>query len=361
MQHNDARFLELLRRWQSGDFTRADEQELNALTASDDFRREAMEGFMSLPEAAHDEQLAALRLRLQRRTGGGRVLALPQILAAAAALVLLIAAIVFFPKWNVKEAAPVAQAPLESPGQIPATEAVPGTGLPDSQDIAGISPDAGSAPAASSPAKPAPQGQTLSAPGAAPDIAAAEEAESIEADDVPSGNAAVAPPQAPVAAPARAQSREMSDKMASESAKDRAAETVLNRPEQFAKAKKSKEAGRPADTAWHETDRKPDMQAEKKAARDQDQQKESEPEGGWEAFSEYLRQNARLTPEARNHNASGTVQLQFNLNANGEPQGFVILRSVGYGCDQEAIRLVRNWEWVRGINPILTVDVPFVR
>ena len=103
------------------------------------------------------------------------------------------------------------------------------------------------------------------------------------------------------------------------------------------------------------------MDAERKKVREESQAQQSEPVDGWEAFREYLRQNARLTPEARNRNVSGTVQLQFNVNANGEPTGFVVLRSLGFGCDQEAIRLVQNWEWVRGQNPIATVDVPFVR
>ncbi len=103
------------------------------------------------------------------------------------------------------------------------------------------------------------------------------------------------------------------------------------------------------------------MDAERKKAREESRAEQSEPANGWEAFREYLRQNARLTPEARNRNVSGTVQLQFNVNVNGEPTGFVVLRSLGFGCDQEAIRLVQNWEWVYGKNPIVTVDVPFVR
>ncbi len=58
---------------------------------------------------------------------------------------------------------------------------------------------------------------------------------------------------------------------------------------------------------------------------------------------------------------SGTVRLRFNINANGDPQGFITLRSLGYGCDQEAIRLVKDWVWVRGQNPTVTVEIPFVR
>lgn len=356
MQHNDTRFLELLRRWQSGEFTRSDEQELNALAASDEFRREAMEGFMSLPEATHNERLAALRTRLRDRSGakagGKRLIAMPQILAAAAALVLLIAAILFFPKWNQQDAAPVAQTQTQPAEQNPATESAAPAEAPESEYIADNSAVAKSAPSVSGPAKPAAGEKLLSAPG---EVAATEETEAVS-DDLQSGYA-VAPP--PVAAPLRTQPQsEATDKAALEAKKDYAATTGA---QENAKTKKSKERAKQADSSWHETDRKPDMDAERKAARDEAQLKESEPEGGWEAFSEYLRLNARLTPEARNHNTSGTVQLQFNLNDNGDPQGFVVLRSVGYGCDQEAIRLVKNWEWVRGQNPIVIVEVPFVR
>ncbi|MBL7807867.1 MAG: hypothetical protein JNN28_08645, partial [Saprospiraceae bacterium] len=84
--NNDKRLLELLERWQSGDFTRADEQELQSLTDSDEFRRETAEGYMSVPEANHAQHLASLRQRLQAGSGTARKLYLPQMLAAAAAI-----------------------------------------------------------------------------------------------------------------------------------------------------------------------------------------------------------------------------------------------------------------------------------
>ncbi len=363
MQHNDARFLELLQRWQSGDFTRADERELNALTASDNFRREAMEGFMSQPEAEHDERLASLRLRLQKRMGGGRLIAMPQILAAAAVFVLLIAALLFFPKWNENDAAsPVAQTQSESRETGPFSDSADMIEGHGNDYIAATPPVAKPAPGASGPYQPAAKDQALSTPGVSGDVVALEESESVSVQDDAQPAFTFVQPQAPNAAPASAQPQsEALDKIATGAGKNQVAEPVPTRTVDAAKAKKSATPGRAADSAWHETDRKPDMEAEKKAARDEAKPKESEPEGGWEAFSDYLRQNARLTADARNHNTNGTVQLQFNLNNNGDPQGFLVLRSVGYGCDQEAIRLVQNWEWVRGLNPIVTVEVPFVR
>lgn len=361
MQHNDTRFLELLQRWQSGDFTRADEQELNTLAASDDFRREALEGFMSQPEAAHEERLAALRLRLQKRVGGGRWVALPQMLAAAAVLVLLLAAIWFFPQWNQNDSAPVAQAQENAAGDNPVHDSAAsdqGIGYNQPQEPSVYSK---SAPAAG-PSRSATSDKDLSSQGiASGDVVAAEESAAFDPQDDAASNYSAVPQQTPSAAPPIVPSEVAASRPAvTDMKKERATDNVSGRMAESAKAKKSNAPGR-ADSTWHETDRKPDMAAEKKAARNQAEPKESEPEGGWDAFSDYLRQNARLTPEARNHNTSGTVQLQFNLNNNGDPQGFVVLRSLGYGCDQEAIRLVQNWEWVRGVNPIVTVEVPFVR
>jgi len=365
VQHTDARFLELLERWQSGDFTRADEQELNALAASDDFRREALEGFMSMPEAAHDENLRALRLRLKNKAGGGRLIALPQVLSVAAAIVLLLAAVWMFAPWNRSDVTPVAQSTEAPAAEKPLVDsATPIDGLADNTPMNWSRPDQQRTSPASGPATSIPGAP----PGASPvvasdDIAAVtDKSEDVAMQESESDAFVAAPPPSTASAPGGAQpEKETSDNLAAAPQKNEASGTAAGPPAEAAKAKKAMPAARAKDNTWHETDRKPDMAAEKKAAREKEPPKESLPEGGWDAFNDYVRQSARLSLEARNHNVSGTVQLQFNINGNNEPQGFVVLRSVGYGCDQEAIRLVQNWEWVRGLNPIVTVEVPFVR
>jgi len=87
----------------------------------------------------------------------------------------------------------------------------------------------------------------------------------------------------------------------------------------------------------------------------------AQPLNGWDDFQDYLRKNARLTAEARSNNISGLVRLQFRLDANNKPTDFNILRSLGYGCDEEAIRLVKAYSWQQGDENTLSVDVPFVR
>lgn len=360
VQHDDARFLDLLRRWQSGDFTRADEQELLALTAADDFRREAMEGFMALPEPDHQARLNALQTRLRNRAAISRRIGTPQIWAAAAVLILLIAALWFVPQWNQdKQAPPVAQnQPQETP-PVPA----PTQAAPETDGIAAVT----------EPSKPAagrsgPQGgvatsgtadrrETEIAPGN--EMADDESFASEEVTQQAEYN--VVPPQAPNAAPDIVKRSE--EAMNKSFSKPGQAAPVSRMPVAAAreKAKKSMPSAGPPDSVWHKTDQKPDMDAERKAAAKDAVPLKSEPLGGWDVFREYLRQNARLPIEALNNNISGTVQVKFTINANGEPQNFVTLRSLGYGCDQEAVRLIKAWDWVRGQDPEITVDIPFIR
>ena len=356
VQPNDARFLELLQRWQNGDFTRADEQELNALAASDDFRREALEGFMSQPEAAHESRLASLRQRLNHRAGGGKRQVMPQWWSMAAALALILSAVWFWTAYDRQAEGPVAQVKEVPESGVFSGDSVQGSSTADYADNS----TARSAqnPSASSGSEIlAKTDRIASAPDA---VVALEEAAPGNAQD-DAGEAFNAQPASapPVTAP---QSGDIVANKMKEAEALPSADIAVRKPaSEAAKAKKSTAPGRNADSTWHSTDRKPDMAAEKKAARDEAVPKESEPEGGWDAFNDYLRQNARLPSEARNRNISGTVRLQFNLNNNGEPQGFIFLRSLGYGCDQEAIRLVQNWAWKRGQNPIITVEIPFVR
>ncbi|MEQ1746486.1 MAG: hypothetical protein ABMA02_13735, partial [Saprospiraceae bacterium] len=105
---DDARFLELLERWLTGAFDRADERELHALAEADDFRREAWAGLSALPEAEHGMHLARLRQRFQGKKNARRVVPFG-IWASAAALLLVAVALYFWPESPVREQQPIAQ------------------------------------------------------------------------------------------------------------------------------------------------------------------------------------------------------------------------------------------------------------
>ncbi len=348
---DDQRFLELLQRWHSGDFTRRDEQALHALTESDDFRREAMEGFLSLPEARHDERLAALRERLQPARPRARVLPMAQILALAAAVLVIIAAIWFFPRTALQDEAPMAQTSEAAPAPVPepvapeskATEATTDDAL--AQNLSKKRPDAPGTSGRSA------QKPTVYQPSGVVDDQSLAAAESKEEQ----ADGAISPMETPAAiqttppspAPATATGPTNGEMAASK-----------------AKAAPAKSARRAADStqlAWNETEKKSDLDKLRKEARAEEMPVQSEPQDGWDVFNEYLRQNARLPLDARNHNVSGSVRLRFTINANGDPQNFIVLRSLGYGCDEEAKRLIQNWSWIRGRQPDITLEVKFVR
>lgn len=63
---------------------------------------------------------------------------------------------------------------------------------------------------------------------------------------------------------------------------------------------------------------------------------------GDRSYNKYLRQNLRYPPKAAEANIHGTVILEFDLNPEGTPISFRIIKSLGYGCDEEAIRLIRE-------------------
>lgn len=362
MNNQDARFLDLLHKWQSGDFTRSDEREMDALTEADDFRRETWEGFAAQPDAAHEQNLAALRLRLRQQAGLGqtRRVGLPMMWAAAASLVLLVAAVLFFRKNTTPEAAAVI-----ADNAAPAVASEPSPAFtPDpahSSDIASAEPQAPSRSLNRSLDKSSPRSTAAAPEGIADYAVASKSADNMKEAEVDDRFANV--PLDPIIKadskleePGGSATDKQAERVVStESAKKKATTVPVAKPTTPAPAPTK------PDTAWSKTGTPPDMAKRRKEAREASNMAQSEPADGWEAFQEYLRQTARLTPAARNKGVSGTVRLRFNINANGDPQGFITLRSLGYGCDQEAIRLVKDWVWVRGQNPTVTVEIPFVR
>ena len=71
------------------------------------------------------------------------------------------------------------------------------------------------------------------------------------------------------------------------------------------------------------------------------------PPGGMSAWNEYLRKNLKYPTQARRMGVEGSVILVFVVNTDGSIQDVEILRGIGGGCDEEAIRVVSgapNWE-----------------
>lgn len=70
---------------------------------------------------------------------------------------------------------------------------------------------------------------------------------------------------------------------------------------------------------------------------------ESIPEfpGGNEARIEFLSKNLNYPDSARKHKIQGTVIVAFIIETDGAVSNPEILRGIGYGCDEEAIRVIK--------------------
>ena len=66
------------------------------------------------------------------------------------------------------------------------------------------------------------------------------------------------------------------------------------------------------------------------------------PTGGFNAYNRYLESNMRYPEEARQRNITGRVTIEFTVTAEGMLTGFNIVQALGYGCDEEVIRLVKE-------------------
>ena len=335
---DDKRFLDLLQKWQEGDFTRRDELELQSLAGSDDFRREAWEGFQLHPEADHEGRLAALRARIRPERGGRRVL-FPQIMAAAAVFVVLLGALWFFrgpgpqiPEKIVQNDAPVIDNPSLSDAAEPAAQ-------PDAPQVlkdvaAGTVPEKPASPRVAA-------DDRMAGAGAGPEKKS--ESETVVMNDL----ATPAPPSV-ASTPVQAESAEKDDEVV-------AMEESSSRKEQQGFAEDKKESKAKAAPA-----RKPQFNEARQSAPGNANAMEPA-DYDMIALQDYLRRNARLPEAARQNNVSGFVRVSFRLNNKREPKDFKILHSLEYGCDEEALRLLRAYDWRNFTRDTFEVEVPFVR
>ncbi|UJP63316.1 energy transducer TonB [Mongoliitalea daihaiensis] len=64
--------------------------------------------------------------------------------------------------------------------------------------------------------------------------------------------------------------------------------------------------------------------------------------GGMEAWYQYLSKNLKYPTQARRMGIEGTVYVVFVVNTDGSIQDVELLRGIGGGCDEEAIRVVSS-------------------
>ncbi len=78
---------------------------------------------------------------------------------------------------------------------------------------------------------------------------------------------------------------------------------------------------------------------------------ENDPEfpGGLDAMYKYLAQNIKYPQLARENNITGKVYVEFVVEKDGSVSNVKVLRDIGGGCGQEAVRVVKTMpKWTPG-------------
>jgi protein TonB len=73
-----------------------------------------------------------------------------------------------------------------------------------------------------------------------------------------------------------------------------------------------------------------------------------EPVGGYASFYKTLGDNLRYPKKAIRYNTSGTVFVEFVIDKKGDPQQIKVVRGIGNGCDEEAMRVIGLSRWNPG-------------
>jgi TonB family protein len=71
-------------------------------------------------------------------------------------------------------------------------------------------------------------------------------------------------------------------------------------------------------------------------------------EGGKDAFIKFLQENIKYPAAARKANISGKVFVQLTVNTDGTVEDVNTINSLGYGIDEEAMRVIQLAKWTPG-------------
>lgn len=63
--------------------------------------------------------------------------------------------------------------------------------------------------------------------------------------------------------------------------------------------------------------------------------------GGSKAMKQFVNEHLKYPEEAAKHQIEGTVTLRYKINHEGKVVHVDVISGLGYGCDEEAIRVVK--------------------
>lgn len=79
-------------------------------------------------------------------------------------------------------------------------------------------------------------------------------------------------------------------------------------------------------------------------------EQQPEPIGGMKAFYKHVSENLVYPEQARRMGVEGTVYLQFVVDKDGSLTDVKVIRGIGSGCDEEAVRVIKNApKWKPGL------------
>ena len=82
--------------------------------------------------------------------------------------------------------------------------------------------------------------------------------------------------------------------------------------------------------------------------------------GGMAEMFKYIARNINYPQIARDHNITGTVNLSFVVERDGSITNVQVLRGIGGGCDEEAVRVIKSMpRWNPGMQRSEPVRVRF--
>lgn len=73
-----------------------------------------------------------------------------------------------------------------------------------------------------------------------------------------------------------------------------------------------------------------------------------QPEGGYDAFYKLLKEEMRYPGKARALEIEGRVFVRFTVDKDGTLRDFSVVKGIGAGCDEEALRVLRLTQWRAG-------------
>jgi len=72
--------------------------------------------------------------------------------------------------------------------------------------------------------------------------------------------------------------------------------------------------------------------------------KRASPSGGIKAFYKYVKANLRYPLKAKDAGVEGCVFVRFIVEKDGSLSDIYVVKGIGAGCDEEAIRLVESYD-----------------